>query len=404
MSTDHLRAAGDRDLAEILLGDSAIRRAIDKVFEGLKDDTRRHLLATAVRISPTMAPKLHSLVQHCRELLEIELPVEIYVQADPRFNAFSYGSKGKRVYVGITSSLLEALDDEELRFVIGHELGHHKFDHHAIPVRAILHKQFGLGAEQALRLFSWMRFAEISGDRAGLVCAGSLAASVRSFFKLSSGLGAARMKMFKLDEYLSQLGDIEAEADAARTENKRGGEALSSDYFSSHPFSPLRARAAQLTSESVICKPDGMSVDALEQEIQSLMSLMDPSYLHDRSETGEAMRRLLFAGGVLVAAADGAITDGEKQALESFLGEGNVPPNLNPDALAADMRSRVEFAKKHVPPFKRAQVVRDLCVIAAADGPCSVDEQNVINDLAVQLDVDPLVVSCTAVAVEAELD
>ncbi len=404
MGTEHLRAAGDRDLAKILLDDFTIRKAIEKLFEDLEDDTRRHLLATAVRLSDVMAPQLHKLVQHCREKLEIELPIELYVMANPQFNAFSYASEGKRVYVGVTSSLLEALEDDELRFVIGHELGHHKFEHHKIPVRAILHKRFGLRAEQALRLFSWMRFAEVSADRAGLVCAGSLSPTARAFFKISSGLGGGRAGMFNMDEYLAQLGDIEAEADAARGQNKKGKDSLRADYFASHPFSPLRARVAQVTSESVICNPDGMSIEDLEEQIQRLMSLMDPSYLHDRTETGEAMRRVLFAGGVLVAAADGEITHEEKKALEGFLGDGSLPPTLNPEALREDMDSRVDFAKQHVPRLKRAQVIRDLCVIAYADGRSSPPERAVIRDLAEKLEVDPLIVECATASVQAELD
>lgn len=404
VGTTELRSAGDRDLAEILLADHEIRRAIDKWFEELEDDTRRHLLATAVRISPVMAPRLHELLEHCRNVLEIELPIELYVMANPQFNAFSYASEGKRVYVGVTSSLLEALEEDELLFVVGHELGHHKFEHHKLPVRAILHRSFGLRAEQALRLFSWMRFAEVSADRAGLVCAGALAPTARAFFKISSGLGSGRMAMFDMEEYLAQLVDIEAEASAAREQAGKHTGDLRADYFASHPFSPLRARVAQLTSQSVLFDPAGMSIDELEQAIQELMGLMDPSYLHDRSETGEAMRRLLFAGGVMVAAADGVITDEERRALEGFLGEGNLPPSLNPEALAADMQRRIELARAQVPRLKRAQVVRDLCVIAHADGRMSPVERAVIRDLADRLEVDPLIVECTATAVNAELD
>ena len=404
MVTDSIRAAGDRDLARILLEDSDIRRAIEKLHDDRIDDTRRQLLATAVRITGAMAPRLHEHVDHCRARLQVERPVELYVLANPAFNAFSYASEGDRIFIGVTSSLLEALDDSELRFVLGHELGHQVFDHHAIPVGAILHYKMGVRAQQALRLFSWQRFAEISADRAGLVCAGSLESTGRAFFKLSSGLSGELAEIFDLDAYLAQLGDMEVEADKARQERKKTGDELRPDWFASHPFSPLRARATQLCAASVICTSDGTSVDMLEEQVQQLMSLMDPSYLHDRSDTGEAMRRLLFAGGVLVAAADGEIDDSEVRALEDFLGPGSLPSSLNPEALERDLDRRVEYVKKHVPPLRCAQVIRDLCVIALADGKVEDQEIAVIRKIAERVGVEALIVDRSLAAARAGLD
>ncbi|MEM9491226.1 MAG: M48 family metallopeptidase [Myxococcota bacterium] len=407
MGTASLRASGDRDLAKILLEDRDIRKAIDKLYEDRIDDTRRQLLATAVRITRGMAPQLHEHVNHCRATLAVERPVELYVLANPSFNAFSYASEGERIFIGITSSLLEALDDGELRFVLGHELGHQVFGHHDIPVAAILHRRMGksgVRAEQALRLFSWQRFAEISADRAGLVCAGALEPSGRAFFKLSSGLSGELAVMFDLEAYLAQVGDIAAEVDKAREDRKQNSDEVRPDWFASHPFSPLRARATQLCADSVICTPDGMSVEELEAQVQQLMSLMDPSYLHDRSDTGEAMRRLLFAGGVLVAAADGAIDEPEVAALQDFLGVGNVPSRLAPEALERDLERRVEYVKQHVPPLRCAQVIRDLCVIALADGRVEDSEIAVIRRLAEKVGVEALVVDRALVAARAELD
>ena len=50
-------------------------------------------------------------------------------------------------------------------------------------------------------------------------------------------------------------------------------------------------------------KPGGMSRAQLEAEVQDIMTLMDPSYFKEDSDAAEAMRRLLFAGAVLIATA-----------------------------------------------------------------------------------------------------
>ncbi len=399
MVTEKLRARGDRELADLLLADHEIQSLIERQQRDEVADARRHLLAVAVRLTASMVPTAVAVVDRCRAALEIQQPVELYVVPHSQFNAFSYGSERGRVLVAVTSQLLEGFDDDELAFVIGHELGHFLFEHHSIPVGALIDKDVELRAEQAIRLFSWQRFAEISADRAGLVCAGEIAPTGRAFFKIASGLHGARIT-FDIEAYLEQIGDIEAEAAQSQSAKDRARP----DWFASHPFSPLRIRAAQLCAASELCVAGGCTVDQLEADVQELMAIMDPSYLHDRSEAGEAMRRLLFAGGVLVAAATGGIDEAEKAALERFLGEGMLPPRLNPEALEEDLAHRIEFVKDKVPVLRRAQVIRDLCVIALADGHADEAELAVIRTIAVEVEVDPRIIDRTVLAAHAGLD
>jgi hypothetical protein len=153
-----------------------------------------------------------------------------------------------------------------------------------------------------------------------------------------------------------------------------------------------------------VCQPGGRPIAELESEVGDLMAIMDPSYLHDRTEAGEAMRRLLFAGGVLVAAASDGIGDAEVAALERFLGEGALPPRLNPEALERDLAHRVEFVNDKVSPLKRAQVIRDLCVIALADGHADATELAVIGRIAAAVGVDAQIIDKTVAAAHAGLD
>jgi Zn-dependent protease with chaperone function/tellurite resistance protein len=401
VKAEELRAKGDRELARILRDDYAIKSFIEawNKERGEVMQTRRHLLAAAVRLSRGMAPRLHNILDHCKQTLGVELPIELYVSPSPMYNAFSYGQEGGRVFVGLTSQLLEAFEEGELRFVIGHELGHFVFRHHDIPVAGLLQPGSGITAKQALQLFSWQRYAEISSDRAGLACAGELQSCWRAFFKLASGLESNRF-LVDMDGYLEQIGDIQSEAASARNAKERPR----ADWFASHPFSPLRVRAAQLAADSVMCKEDGLSMDELEAQVQELMSLMDPSYLHDKSDTGEAMRRLLFAGGILVAAASNGISEEERKALEHFLGDGSLPRELSPEALRADLDNRIEFARDKVPTLRLAQVIRDMCIIAIADGCADEDELDVIREIAAALDVDPMVIDQTVLAKRCGLD
>lgn len=106
---------------------------------------------------------------------------------------------------------------------------------------------------------------------------------------------------------------------------------------------------------------------------------------------------------MMVAAASGDISEQEIEALDGFLGEGTVTGKLSLDALRADLGSRVNAARAEAPVMRRAQLVRDLCVIAIADGHSDSKERAVMVDLAKQLEVDPALVEQTLEA-KLELD
>jgi hypothetical protein len=392
MNVDDLRAQGDRDLFERLSKQREIKQAMERYAKKADElGARRHLLATAVRLTADMAPDLHRLMEECRTALSLETPLEPYVYPEPRFNAAAVRPEKGRLFVMISSALLEAFDAGELRFVVGHELGHHLFDHHRIPVPLLVSKagaKGGINPALILQLFSWQRYAEISCDRTGVYCAGGLQPAASALFKLASGLRGSGVHV-RIEHLLAQLTDLREEVASA----SHADEPVRGEWFASHPFSPLRLRAAELFVGSELMTDGGTPQGRLEAEVQELMDLMNPSYLHARGEVPEAMRRLLFAGGVMVAAATGSIAPATLEALEELLGAGSIPSSLDPETIRADLPRRVEMVRDVVPPLKRAQVIRDLCVIARADGVIDEDEARVLQEIAEAVEVDPEVVS-----------
>jgi tellurite resistance protein len=288
---------------------------------------------------------------------------------------------------------LEAFEADELSFVVGHELGHFLFQHHRIPVGALLGGAERIGAGLALQLFAWQRYSEISCDRAGLWCAGSLEPATRALFKLASGLRGERVRV-RLDAFQSQYRDLQEET--AKT--SAGDRPARPDWFATHPFSPLRLAAAELFVGSELMVKGGASRADLEAKVHELMKVMEPSYLQEKSDVAEAMRRLLFAGGVAIAAASGTIKEKPIEELERLLGRGSVPFELKPDLIQRDLPSRLKDVKKTVPPLRRAQVIRDLCVIARADGRVDDAEKKLLLEIAREVEVDTALVSCTVEA------
>ena len=386
MDVETLRAQGERELAEKIRADRDVKKAIEKAKEQAKEGgTRRHLLATALRLTPQMAPGISTIMDDTKSALGLDAPIEIYVYPSAAFNAAAVRPEDGRLFVMYSSSLLEAFSPEELRFVTGHELGHHLFRHHDIPTGILLHPSNRIRPGLALQLFAWQRYAEVSCDRAGVVAAGGLEAAASALFKLASGLSSGIVHV-RIDEFLRQLGDLQEEAGRL----DRADSPARSDWFSTHPFSPMRLRAAELFVRSALSPSPGdtpLSVDQLEAEVHELMTLMDPSYLQSKTDVAEAMRRLLFAGGLLIAGADGDIGQAELEMVAELLGPGSVPPDIDLVAIRATLPQRIAAVVETVPALRRVQIVRDLCLIAGADGAITAAERAIIDDIAQQIGV-----------------
>ncbi|MFC4127570.1 M48 family metallopeptidase [Nocardia rhizosphaerae] len=199
-------------------------------------------LATAVRVDERQFRTLHQLRADCVGVLDAESTPEMYVLQDPHVNAFTIGMD--KPFIVLTTGLLDLMDTEELRFVIGHELGH-ALSGHAVYRTMLMHllrlsASIGWmpGGGWALRaivaaLMEWSRKSELSGDRAGLLCCQDVEASVRVHMKTAGGTWLREMNhgafLDQADDYL-RSGDL-----------RDGVLKLLNLELQSHPFSVLRA-------------------------------------------------------------------------------------------------------------------------------------------------------------------
>lgn len=157
---------------------------------------RLQFLGSAIRVDERQFPKVHRLFTEAATTLDVRDLPELYITNFPLWNAVTIGMD--KPLIVLNSSLVKGLDDEELRFVLGHELGHAQSGHalyqsllfwlmrltgalNWMPIGAL-----GLRAIIAA-LHEWARKAELSGDRAGLLAVQDPAAALRVQMKLASG-------------------------------------------------------------------------------------------------------------------------------------------------------------------------------------------------------------------------
>jgi Zn-dependent protease with chaperone function len=293
---------GDRDLRAALLRDRDFARAF-KAWQALPGgrSARRDLRREPHRRQQQIAPQLFACVDKCIEKLGIQNPVEVYCSQDAQLNAFVVPPQAGTICIGFSSSALERFEDDELRFVLGHELGHAIFEHHGMTTGILDHAGESLATAHAMRLFAYQRYAELTADRVGLLCCGAFDSAVRTFFKLASGLTDPRWYTNVVAAAMQHAAVDAAAIEAAP--NQR-------EWFSTHPYSPLRVKALDLFRRSKTYarlagrRGGTLSEKELEDQVAAIVDVMNPSVLHEQTTCGAQTRRFLALAGMEVAVAD----------------------------------------------------------------------------------------------------
>jgi len=203
---------------------------------------RLQFLGSAVRVDERQFPTVHRLYTEAGMTLDVRQLPELFVTNNPIWNAVTVGMD--KPFIVVNSALLQGMDEEETRFVLGHELGHAQSGHalyqsllfwlmrltgavNWLPIGAL-----GVRAIIAA-LQEWSRKAELSGDRAGLLAVQDPAVALRVQMKLASG---------------GQLGELDATAFLAQgTEYESAGDLRDSLLklllleAQSHPLAVIRA-------------------------------------------------------------------------------------------------------------------------------------------------------------------
>ncbi|MDC0721309.1 M48 family metallopeptidase [Nannocystis bainbridge] len=393
----------EQQLRDDVMQDFGVRKALAKLREwrgGKGYGYRRNLLSSTLRLTRSMSPEIADTVTQCKEMLGYETPVEVYVTPEHQFNATCYREIKGPTILTLSSRLLEVFTPAELRFVIGHELGHAVFDHYGLPmpITATI-EELGIpfvSRATSLRLYAWCRSAELSADRIGLLCAGDPEAAASGFFKLASGMASERVR----PDLATFARQVESLASAPEAREKEYDEDTL-DCFSTHPYNPVRVRAVWAFSRSEpYLQALGRSTDSawqledVEQVIERDLQLMEPSYLEEKSQTSDTLRRLLYTAGLAVAAASGGVEPAELDALGRLLGSDHADEPADIPKLLGDLDGRIQAALE-VPLRNRAQLVQHLTIVAAADGSVSDEELHVMEDIARRLEVGAQVVHQT---------
>jgi Zn-dependent protease with chaperone function len=177
-----------------LTGFDILLRRLSGLFN--ERSLRLMFLASSVRASEQQFPHLYETLRDGAYILDLPTVPELYIWQSPMVNAFALGVD--KPFIVITTGAVNLFDPEELRFMVGHELGH-VLSGHAV-YRTMLFALLALAQRIAwmpigylgLRaivwgLEEWFRKSELSCDRAGLLAAQDVDAGRRQLMKLAGG-------------------------------------------------------------------------------------------------------------------------------------------------------------------------------------------------------------------------
>ena len=316
---------------------------------------------------------LGSFYQLCHEVkakLGFNEDVDFYVTGDSAINAFSIAAEGDQPHiVNVNSELFNLMSEDELRFVIGHELGH--LINRDTELKRLIYFVYPPNVMPPVTLQYKIHLhdnlAELVADRYGYLACENLGACVTAFFKMASGLDLERMQV--------GIGDLLIDNSKHLDYFLRGGGMSHYD----HPVNPIRVQAINLfaNAENQIQLDQGM-----DELIQILLKV------GNRPIDGP-MSVFIATAGIIAANVDGNVTKEEYEHIVKSLSNTNIfPKAFLTDILKKDVDALFQESVNQIlqyDPSLKAALLDYIVSVVIADKDIAEKEVNFIYHIGQQL-------------------
>ena len=241
----------DRGALQTLRSIPGVDEVIRKTLAMLGGERGVRLLfqGNAIRVGPAQFPRLWHLHNEVVTTFDWPTVPELYVSQTPFFNAGAYGIDTP--FIVLHSAALELLDDDELRVLLAHELGHVMSGHALYRTIAAVLALISLGAlpmlasiavlPVRLAFLEWSRKSELSADRAGLLGGQDVVVAQRLDMKMAGGgRGEAFAGQLNVDAFMQQAHEYATSSEGLDVVYK-----LLSTLALTHPMHTVRAAELQ---------------------------------------------------------------------------------------------------------------------------------------------------------------
>lgn len=369
-----------QDIYNLLQGDLLVEVMKESKIESEPPYYQKILQGHSFLASPEMALGLYNLFKEVQQKLKFEEPVEYYINNSPELNAYSIANREPENphIINVNSGLIQILTDDELRFVIGHELGH-IITRNASIVDLIRFVYPNPGRMPLLihhRINLWNKLSELTADRFGFLACNNIQASISGFFKIASGLDGERFSF----DYKAYLQENDRILNLFRT-NGAG------NTFS-HPVNPIRIKAIQHFASSTISKSAFAETEPTDDPIlnESIDELIDMLMVTGNSPLDNFRQQFIATGGILMSSIDKEMSSEEYDSILDTLCNFTIFPAEYLDSVIKSDKVMELFKEAIIKimqqnPGERFAMLNMLISIARSDHKLKPEEISLIFDL-----------------------
>lgn len=221
-----------------------------KIFGFLTEKAvRLAFQANAVRVSPNQFGNVYKVYRQALKTLDAPEEYPLYITQTPMVNAGAYGMD--KPFIILNSGTVALIEDGELEYILGHEIGHILSGHVLYRTMMVLLINLanmgfpivGLAARAVLvALLEWSRKSELSCDRAGLLTVQDPEVVMRTMLKMAGGGSSEETS---LQEFIVQAEEYKQSGDVADQVFK-----VLNLMATTHPFYVLRVSELRSWIES----------------------------------------------------------------------------------------------------------------------------------------------------------
>ena len=236
---------------EIQIGQELYQQIQGKVLETILREAKVEktenyfkniLQGHSFKVNEKLAPRLYDSFVDVMKKLDFQESTEFFITNNPELNAFAISrlEPDESHIININSGLIDKVDDDELKFIVGHEIGH--LISNNANIAQLLDFVFVDQEETPLmmqhKIAVWDKLSELTADRFGFMACGRLDKVLSCFFKMASGLSVERLN------FDPKAFSIENEEILKYFKETGSGNLLS------HPINPIRIKAVELFENS----------------------------------------------------------------------------------------------------------------------------------------------------------
>lgn len=258
------------------------------------DYLRNLLEGQSFKVDQKLMKRYYDIFYGVKAELGFEEDIDFYITSDTTVNAWTVKrhKEGNANVININSGLLQLMSDDELKFVIGHEIGHLINQDTDLKnlVSFVYPEDDIMPVALKYKVQLWSQLAELEADRYGYIACKNLDQCVSAFFKLTTGLN---------------IDQIDMDIKTLLSTNKERLEFFKSDdgynSFEDHPVNPIRIEAICLFADQMAGKRVGKKMDELFDLLAKMPSTPIDYYL----------ARFVATAGLLMTNVDDVITEEE---------------------------------------------------------------------------------------------